>query len=61
MVAPEGASPRDRQHPSRLSWRPTSTHVVLSGNAPDVGVAHYEAEHLKATLDLMIRTREHYT
>jgi L-iditol 2-dehydrogenase len=33
---------------------------ILFGNRRIVGVAHYEAEHLKATLDLMIRTRERY-
>ena len=33
---------------------------ILFGNRRIIGVAHYEAEHLKATLDLMIRTRERY-
>jgi Zn-dependent alcohol dehydrogenase len=33
---------------------------ILFGNRRLIGVAHYEAEHLKATLDLMIRTRGRY-
>jgi L-iditol 2-dehydrogenase len=33
---------------------------LVFGNRRIVGVIHYEAEHLKATLDLMIRTRAKY-
>jgi threonine dehydrogenase-like Zn-dependent dehydrogenase len=33
---------------------------ILFGNRRIIGVAHYEAEHLKNALDLMIRTRERY-
>ena len=33
---------------------------ILFGNRRIIGVAHYEAEHLKGALDLMIRTRERY-
>lgn len=33
---------------------------ILFGNRRIIGVAHYEAEHLKATLDLMVRTRQKY-
>jgi threonine dehydrogenase-like Zn-dependent dehydrogenase len=33
---------------------------ILFGNRRMIGVAHYEAEHLKATLELMVRTRTRY-
>ena len=33
---------------------------ILFGNRRIIGVAHYEAEHLKGALDLMIRTRQRY-
>ena len=33
---------------------------IIFGNRRIKGVAHYEAEHLKGALDLMIRTREQY-
>ena len=33
---------------------------ILFGNRRIIGVAHYEAEHLKGALDLMIRTLERY-
>ena len=32
----------------------------LFGNRRIIGVAHYEAEHLKGALDLMVRTRPKY-
>ena len=33
---------------------------IIFGNRRIQGVAHYEAEHLKATLDLMLRTKSKY-
>lgn len=33
---------------------------IIFGNRRILGVAHYEAEHLKGALDMMIRTREKY-
>lgn len=33
---------------------------ILFGNRRIIGVAHYEAEHLKGALDLMLRTRHTY-
>jgi threonine dehydrogenase-like Zn-dependent dehydrogenase len=33
---------------------------ILFGNRRILGVAHYEAEHLKGALDLMVRTRHRY-
>jgi D-arabinose 1-dehydrogenase-like Zn-dependent alcohol dehydrogenase len=33
---------------------------ILFGNRRIIGVAHYEAEHLKGALDLMVRTRPKY-
>jgi D-arabinose 1-dehydrogenase-like Zn-dependent alcohol dehydrogenase len=33
---------------------------ILFGNRRIIGVAHYEAEHLKGALDLMLRTRDRY-
>jgi D-arabinose 1-dehydrogenase-like Zn-dependent alcohol dehydrogenase len=33
---------------------------ILFGNRRIIGLSHYEAEHLKATLDLMVRTRTRY-
>jgi D-arabinose 1-dehydrogenase-like Zn-dependent alcohol dehydrogenase len=34
--------------------------LLVFGNRRIVGVAHYEAEHLKKALDLMVRTRSRY-
>jgi D-arabinose 1-dehydrogenase-like Zn-dependent alcohol dehydrogenase len=34
--------------------------LLVFGNRRIVGVAHYEAEHLKKALDLMVRTRSKY-
>jgi D-arabinose 1-dehydrogenase-like Zn-dependent alcohol dehydrogenase len=33
---------------------------ILFGNRRIIGIAHYEAEHLKGALDLMVRTRHRY-
>jgi L-iditol 2-dehydrogenase len=33
---------------------------LLFGNRRVIGLNHYEAEHLQATLDLMVRTRTRY-
>jgi D-arabinose 1-dehydrogenase-like Zn-dependent alcohol dehydrogenase len=33
---------------------------IIFGNRRILGVAHYEAEHLKRALDLMIRTKDKY-
>jgi D-arabinose 1-dehydrogenase-like Zn-dependent alcohol dehydrogenase len=44
-----------------VGWEaPIDPSWLVFGNRRIVGVCHYEAEHLRATLDLMVRTRTRY-
>ncbi len=59
MVAPEGTYLEVGN--INVGWEtPLDPSWLLFGNRRMIGVCHYEAEHLKATLDLMVRTRARY-
>jgi D-arabinose 1-dehydrogenase-like Zn-dependent alcohol dehydrogenase len=59
MVAPEGTYLEIGN--INVGWETTfDPSWILFGNRRIIGVVHYEAEHLKGTLDLMMRTRTKY-
>jgi D-arabinose 1-dehydrogenase-like Zn-dependent alcohol dehydrogenase len=59
MTAPEGTYLEVGN--INVGWEATFDPAwILFGNRRIVGVAHYEAEHLKGALDLMLRTRTRY-
>jgi D-arabinose 1-dehydrogenase-like Zn-dependent alcohol dehydrogenase len=59
MTAPEGTYLEVGN--ISVGWEATvDPSWLLFGNRRLVGVSHYEARHLKATLDLMLRTRHRY-
>jgi len=59
MVAPEGAYIDIGN--INAGWETTiDPSWLVFGNRRFLGVMHYEAEHLKGALDLMVRTRQRY-
>jgi threonine dehydrogenase-like Zn-dependent dehydrogenase len=59
MVAPEGTYLEIGN--INVGWEaPIDPSWLVFGNRRIIGVCHYEAEHLRATLDLMLRTRTRY-
>ena len=59
MTAPEGTYLEVGN--INVGWETTfDPSWILFGNRRIIGVSHYEARHLKATLDLMVRTLSRY-